>query len=110
MAQVEIISGPSKFDLMLALFTGSIVKFSVSSKPYIDAVMNDKDIRLISKPPKVIAGKFSCMITEITMELDGTRENIKLKGFFTEVREKNMNGRLFNGYFSMKERTGFLRW
>ena len=87
MARFEIVNGPSKFDLMLALFDGNCDHRRIV------------DFTLLS--PQKEHKTFSCIINDLKRE-DGSGESWLFAGYF------GVNP--LHGYFSTKHRKGWIKF
>lgn len=90
--QQQIVDGPSKFDLMVALFKkDQNVEFSIGSQKF--------KIRI------------SVILNGVRCE-DGSRESWLIEGFYTESIEGQLvqsHRERFEGYYSSKNRTGWIK-
>jgi len=84
--ECEILDGPGKFDLMLAIFDGKEVVFTIPA------------LRINARIYSVIAE-------------DGSRESWNIAGAFKAAYDLGERGwKKFSGYYSTKKRTGILRY
>ncbi len=87
----SITNGPSKFDLMVALFDKNRgVEFTVK----FDGFTN----------------RFDFTITGVRIE-DGSRESWLIEGLYTEIekpRGREVNWKGFRGYYDTRRRTGWI--
>ncbi|MDP3974828.1 MAG: hypothetical protein Q8P88_00880 [Candidatus Jorgensenbacteria bacterium] len=92
-----IVNGPSKFDLMVALFKkDEEVRFTLDS---------------LSGSEEVAQSEVSIMLNGVSVE-DGSREHWLISGFYTEPERpahREVNWTRFEGYYDSRTRTGWLK-
>jgi len=89
-----ISEGPSKFDLMTALFKGDVVRFTIKSRE-----------------SKTFTTELLCKINSISCE-DGSRESWIISGYVPGPKDGFLQNKLawkeFGGYFETRKRCGWI--